>query len=267
MSTPIKPDELQTGDVLLYHGTAFVSKLIRLFDGGDYSHAGVYTGADVAEAVGDGIVARPLPTSVAGAKYVDVYRFISASGKKLNDADYPVRPVSDRIVLYLNQRDRYAYEQILLLAFLASTRRLPVVGWIPGLGRILRTILDSAGEFLSDLISRRREPMICSELVYRVYGEAEADKYKLKIVGADALRAMSVSAFAAAASAQPLPGPEQQDLRELQVAVEDFLAKYAAAKQAGAAPGVITAFAVPDFVTPGDLQRSPNLYKVGTLQA
>ena len=267
MNAIIKPTELLPGDVLLYHGTAFMSKLIMLFDGGDYSHASVYTGTKIAEAIGEGIVGRDVKTSVAGAKFVDVYRFISAGGKHLREPDYADASIVARAEYYLARKELYAYEAILLLAFLASTRRLPVVGWIPGLGKIVRTILDNAAELLNQLIKGKKEPMICSELVYRCYGEAAGDKYKLKIIGADALRAQSAQAFAALAAAAPGPlTSEQQDALETQDAIQDFLAKYAVAKQVNAAPGEISALAVPDFVTPRDLQRSSNLYKAGALQ-
>jgi hypothetical protein len=40
----IYSDDLKEGDVLLYHGTAFISKLIITLDGGPYSHASYFHG-------------------------------------------------------------------------------------------------------------------------------------------------------------------------------------------------------------------------------
>jgi cell wall-associated NlpC family hydrolase len=71
----IKPSELQPGDVLLYHGNSFISRLIRLFDGTEYSHASIWVGDHVVEAIGQGVVGRSLAVSTADVKYTDVYRY------------------------------------------------------------------------------------------------------------------------------------------------------------------------------------------------
>jgi metacaspase-1 len=154
---------LRDGDVLLFHGRSTLSKLIRLFDGTDVSHAGLYrAGGTVAEALGKGLTRRDLPTSVKDNDWVRVMRH------EPDLAD--LGPVARRCDEYLDVPHRYGYEQILLLAFLGATRHVPVNGFLASL---LRHLLDGAAEVIARLTSGRQEPMICSEFVYRCYQEAD----------------------------------------------------------------------------------------------
>jgi hypothetical protein len=125
MSTFVSLSELKDGDIFLYHGDNFISRMIRLFDGGDYSHAGVYSNAHILEAIGSGIEYRSVTESTNGVPYVDVFRFKSKDNIWIGSDGFPVQPVIDRINHYNENRERYGYEQILLLAILTSTRRLP----------------------------------------------------------------------------------------------------------------------------------------------
>lgn len=279
MSDKVKPADLKPCDVLLYHGTAFISRMICLFDGSEYSHAAIYDGTNIAEALGKGITSDPVATSVQGAKYVDVFRFHSDSGAQLRDTGYPEKPVLDRVAFYVGNPERYAYEEIVFLALLATTRRLPVVGWVPGLGALLRTVLDSAADVLNKIIATGKEPMICSELVYRCYAEAGAN-YHLKIAGAQMLMRHSLHE-SALLKAMPLAAPEgDRELQELAAAAEVFLQSYAVAQSgrempkgkrgaAKASKEEMRGLALPvvaDFVTPRDLKTSPNLIHIGRLE-
>lgn len=261
MSTPIQAADLKAGDVLLYHGTALVSDLIRLFDGSDYSHAAIYDGANIAEAVGSGVVSDSVVLSIEGAAFVDVFRFRSSTGQGLDDPAYGAQPIIDRINYYVAEGDRYAYEEIFLLAFLAATRRLPVVGWIPGLGKILRTFLDNAVDVLNKIIAGGKEPMICSELVYRCYVEA-GGKYKINIVGADLLMQSSIH-DSLMQGTTPLTAIEggDREAQELAAAAQEFLHLFAAGRKTEN-----QLLAVSSFVTPRDISTSPNLIQVGRLK-
>ena len=287
MSQKIPPGQLQPGDVLLYHGRGFISDMIRLFDGSEYSHAAFFNGQKVVEAIGSGIAARELAQSVGEAKYVDVYRFVSSDGKHLGDSGYAAQPILDTAGRYVAAADRYAYEQIVLLAVLASTRRIPVVSDIPFLRWMLRNVLDNAADVLSRIVAAGKEPMICSELVYRCYTES-GPQYDLIIRGADtlAMRTLALpTAIATATSATTLI--HTHEAAAIEAELDAFKAKYAIAKRAGRAATVRVgkaptkksakttartaadsmALAVADFVTPRDLRDSPDLYRVGTLQA
>ncbi|MGZ4962281.1 MAG: hypothetical protein ACXWC8_06975, partial [Limisphaerales bacterium] len=220
----VTPDQLQPGDVLLYHGKGMVSEFIRLFDGSQYSHAALFDGQQVIEAISPGVTGRPLKQSIAGATYVDVYRFISNDGHKIADPGYPAQPITGAGAKFLAQADRYAYEQIVLLAVLAATRRMPVISDIPFLRWMLRNILDNAAEALNRIIARGKEPMICSELVYRCYTQS-GPQYDIQIRGADtmAMRVASTPPMAATATTD-------HDAVAIQAQLDAFLAKYQLAK-------------------------------------
>jgi len=265
MNGKVPQNNLQPGDVLLYHGVGLISDLIRLFDGGPYSHAAVYDGANVLEAVAEGTVVDPVAQSVASAQFVDVYRFIANDGKPFGQPGCEARPVLDRIQYYEQNRQRYGYEQLLLLALLCATRH-PQQGTLsPVEALILRRVLDQAAEVIARLIHAGKEPMICSELVYRCYTEAGAP-YQIIVRGAD------IPVRAAAAAAQP----RSTEDAAFQAEAARFLLNYAVAKghnvggpkflAARAPHEIVTAAALADFVTPRDLETSPNLQKVGTLR-
>jgi hypothetical protein len=259
MSTTIKKADLQPGDVFLYHGTSFVSRLIRLFDATEYSHASIWTGSQVIEALGDGVNKRSLNASVADCEYVHVYRFRDSAGNGLGAAGLPAAPVITIADQFGANKNRYGYEQILLLALLASARRLAAP--IPFLGRILRTLLDNAMDALANLAAAGREPLICSELVFRCFDEAGA-AYKVAIRGAD-----MAANFAAGTMAATSFETQPEDDGGFADAAATFLANYSALKPMPPAPvgvgGMV--MAVANFVTPGDLSKSPNLQKFGRL--
>jgi len=263
----IRPADLHPGDVFLYHGEGVVSSLIRLFDGTEYSHASLWTGNEVIEAIGEGVVGRPLKVSIADAKFVDVYRYRNKdTGLTLGDdaSPLPATPALTQAAQFKKDHDRYAYEALLLLALLASTRQITAP--VPLLGMILRVLLDNAADVLARLIAAGKEPMICSELVYRCFTQA-GPKYDIRIRGAD----MAVSTAANTMGAAPGLAPDPQGYQE---AAANFLENYQAAKHAGkpnefalGADGQPNLGAVADFVTPGDLKKSPDLQLLGTLQA
>jgi hypothetical protein len=263
--------DLQRGDVLLYHGASFVASMIRLLDGGDYSHASVYEGGgNVVEALSAGLARDEVATSVDGSLPVDVFRYFDQKGTVLGDPALPADPINHVIDTYMAEPHRYAYEDILLLALLTSTRRLPI-GWVPGLELILRNILDSAAEVVSKLIAQGREPLICSEFVYRVFNEADpGGKYKIFIVGSDTAGTASVQSLAAGgpyaeATVRTVTPADAAALADLQLRAQSFLRKYNVAKSVRTHDQVASTLAVANFVTPRDLQLSPNLHRLGTI--
>ena len=272
MLTIVKPAELHAGDVFLYHGDGFISSLIRLFDGTEYSHSSIWNGNHVVEALGQGVVGQSLKASVTGANYVDVYRYKNKdTGLSLGDdtSPLPAKPVLSQANQFEKDHDRYAYEEILLLALLASTRQ--VTAPIPFLGMILRNLLDNAADVLGRLMSAGKEPLICSELVYRCFTQA-GNSYAIRIRGSDTALASVVALDPLSTAAQA-----QEDSTGYPAAATAFLENYRAAKRhthasvqpvsttAMAASDALTGSAVADFVTPGDLKRSPDLQLVGTL--
>jgi hypothetical protein len=150
----------------------------------------------------------------------------------------------------------------------------------------LRNILDNAAEVVSRIVSGGKEPLICSELVYRCFKEA-GSRYDNEIRGADIL-AMRARATLSSSEGGLRTGTAPLEDPVIGAELDAFLAKYQVAKSRGAAlaagsstkpkkagrapaasaapSGSEMALAVANFVTPRDLRDSPNLMRVGTLQ-
>jgi len=156
----ISKGDVFAGDVILYHGNSLISKLIRFFDGTDVNHAAICIGnGKVGEALGEGLTKRSIDAGIEDDEYAIVRRLKTDPGT--------MKPVADKAEYYLDIGNRYGYEQILLLAFLGLTRKLHVNSYLKWL---MRKILDQATEWLMKHGSK--QPMICSEFVYRCYDEA-----------------------------------------------------------------------------------------------
>lgn len=183
--------DLAPGDVLLYSGNGILSRLIEVFDESEVSHAGLYLGdGQVAEALAvkdHGLHRHSLEESVRGSNWVDVRR-LSAEQHPA-----PILRVAER---YAWQGNRYAYGQILMLAVICLTRKIRDQGWLAQ--RIAERTLRAAAAMVNLWRSENREPMICSEFVYRTYDEANPeatnDPYSLEILsqqGSPAIRSLS----------------------------------------------------------------------------
>jgi hypothetical protein len=159
----LETSKLAAGDVFLYRGSGVLSRLIRFFDGAEVNHAGLYLGNEaVGEALGKGVVQRTLAGSIAGSDRV-IARRLQADVAGMD-------PVLQRAAQILSEGHRYGFEQIALLAFLSLTRRIKAA---PILRRLLRRTFDAGATWVLHLASDgRREPMICSEFVFRAYDEA-----------------------------------------------------------------------------------------------
>lgn len=175
----MKTTDLRPGDVLLYSGQSLIGKLIRVLDGTEVTHAGIYLGdGNVGEAlmVGTpGIHANPIDKSIEGTNWVEVRRLPNQ-----NLTYEPLMVVANR---YIDQGNRYAYAEILLVATICLTRKL---NWNDGLlSRIAIGLMNKANRWIAEMFDQGKEPMICSEFVYRCYDEAvdaEDDPYSLTIL-------------------------------------------------------------------------------------
>jgi N-acetyl-anhydromuramyl-L-alanine amidase AmpD len=72
----IGPDALQIGDIIVSTTTHASSAIIRAFSGAPVSHALLYVGqgGQVIEAVGDGVIMRPLADAIAGSNLAVAFR-------------------------------------------------------------------------------------------------------------------------------------------------------------------------------------------------
>lgn len=166
MKRDIPISQLIPGDILLYRGVGLISDAIRLIDRSQVSHAALFigrqgeTGRTVGEAIREGVVRRQLPKSIEHAEWVE--------SRRLKEPPATLDPVLERAACYLERGERYAFEQVLLLAFLCITRNLADSSVLAGL---VRETLDAAAGFLLRLVETGREPMTCSEFVFRCYAE------------------------------------------------------------------------------------------------
>ncbi len=281
MADTIPVESLLAGDVLLYKGRGFVSEGIRFFDGAEFSHASLYLGdGDVGEAIAKGLVRQDIATSVHGSDWVRAYR--------LKDRPSDMSPVLDKAEEYLAQGNRYGFEQLVLLAFLCLTRKLKVT---PSLRILIRRVLDAAAATVTRLLSQNREPMICSEFVYRAYDEALPevnDPFSLRIneLVRAMLRALPQMAAPAGAqfqvprgqgvhpesllaflTSQPSgvwveglgePGVEAAPapLAIDQAEIEELIAQYLEEVIAEPAPGLVAAAPTPEGATLADLRAA-----------
>ena len=175
MPETISRNDLAAADVLLYRGEGWLSRAIQFFDGTEMSHAGLFLGdGSVGEAIGQGLVRRTLAASI-GTGHPRVV------ARRLKQTPSTYSPVLDQAEGFLAEGQRYGYEQLLLLAFLALTRKLKVT---PVLRALLRSVLDSAAAVVTRLTAAGREPMICSEFVFRCYDgalPAADDEYSIEV--------------------------------------------------------------------------------------
>jgi hypothetical protein len=175
----VPPQELQPGDVLLYRRHSLLGRLIRAFDSRDVSHAALFLGSDddVAEAIGEGLLRRPLATSLGDDRrdYILAYRW----NGEIRPSD--LIPVTKHAEAYLAAGVRYAHAEVMLAAFLALTRKFPLTVN----GRFLvRAILDRAALRLLTLPEVvRPSALMCSEFVYRCYLDTPRPLASLQIPG------------------------------------------------------------------------------------
>ncbi len=183
MKRDIPISQLMPGDILLYRGRGLISDAIRLIDRSQVSHSALFigrhgeTGRSVGEAIRDGLVRRELPKSVEDAEWVE--------SRRLKEPPATLGPVMEKASHYLDRGERYAFEQALLLAFLCIARNLADS---PVLGGLVRETLDAAAGFLLRLFDTGRQPMICSEFVFRCYEETLPGAIGLSVRAPGALR-------------------------------------------------------------------------------
>ncbi|NPV04311.1 MAG: hypothetical protein HPY67_06245 [Syntrophaceae bacterium] len=183
MKRDIPIARLMPGDILLYRGRGLISDAIRFIDRSQVSHAALFVGRHgqkgrtVGEAVREGVIRRELPASIGHAEWVEA--------RRLKEPPASLDPVMARAAHYLDRGERYAFEQVLLLALLCLTRNLAGSSALAGL---IRETLDAAAGFLLHLVDTGREPMICSEFVYRCYSESLPGAIALSVRAPAAVR-------------------------------------------------------------------------------
>ncbi|GAA0595800.1 hypothetical protein [Streptomyces crystallinus] len=258
------PRELRAGHVVLTRGTGHLSRAICLLDGSEVSHAALAVGPDaLAECVGEGL------RTITYAKALDAHDLVVGRTLTHPAEMSPVLNVAHR---YLGSRHAYAHQQIVLLAVLAVTRRIPLP---PGGKRMVRAVLDQAAGVLNTMAERGQQPMICSEFVYRCHSEAQPPApYALRLRTSAALDRAEGPTLLQWAEAHPLlpfvplTAPAALGAYD-DVGVEAALAPVLSAYRAavGEANGVPTAPRLPGvgaFTDPSDEELLASMTAFGT---
>jgi len=160
MGNLISKSELMDGDILLYHGSRWISKAIRYFDGTEVNHASLFfLENDVIEAVASGVVKRDLDSSINQSAPVIVKRLINRPKDMI--------PVINKANSYVG--NRYGYEQLLLLALICSVRKIRLNNFV---SKFVSKVLETAASILLQYTNGNKKAIICSELVFRSYDEA-----------------------------------------------------------------------------------------------
>jgi hypothetical protein len=169
-------DNLLAADVLLYRSNTLIGKAIRLLDDAEVSHAGLLVETDtVGEALTKGgLQRRPLAKGIEESEWVAV--------RRLANPPPTMQPVLKVANDYLDKGERYAYGQILLLAGICLLRRTD--GHSSIVRRLAKAAIDKAAAFVNWCQSNGKQPMICSEFVYRCYDQAvegDNDPYTIEV--------------------------------------------------------------------------------------
>ncbi|KAB3530499.1 hypothetical protein [Alkaliphilus serpentinus] len=260
----LKLNDLKPGDVLLCRGEGWVSDLIALLDGGPYSHTALYVGSNdgkhyVIQATGQGI-RRDEITILQQETFTDVFRF-NKNNHKLGDEDYPYQPLGSNAEEYASEGIKYAYDHLILLAILAVTRDIPLDYMTK---KILRNIIDNAASYLFKLLDKGKTPMVCSELVYRCFSEADDHKkYQLSITGLK-LPDYSLDSLEGKTETYKSKELSAEDL-ELMNAKEAFIELWTKAKGLNGQNPTFIGDPVAACISPKDLFHSKDLEIAGRL--
>lgn len=266
--TEIDMNEVKAGDVLLSYGEGWISDVIRLVDGGLYSHAAFFNGESITEAGLRGVVSTPLENEVMAQKYVDVYRFKSDNDMNFSSPDWPVEPVIDRAKYYLEKGTKYADNQLYLVGVLIVIRKLPHNRVEKA---VLRAVIDMVFKLFKRILEgKETKSVVCSELVYRSFYEAIPEKkYGLTIKGTLAPLSVRLGSLVENESLEPYPVDEE--LNEMLEKAEQMYWKINPGLEASkneinyllkAGNPLVSA----EMVSPHDLQISPNLELIGRIK-
>lgn len=268
----IAPEALEPGDVLLSRGCDRTAKAISYFDGSPYSHASIWTGQGVVEAVSEGICHYSFQDSLTThpREFLHVHR---ASRKR------ETREAAARLAIRAAQlHPKYAWAELGLAALMASLNPLPVTDELRERSKLfvadLHQLLESAMPQIREFFRREKAGcMTCSQLIATVFADAAhltgEDPLRLKITGDRFVRGD-------ASVGEPIGAGDLEDqLRELLLLARplvDVQTTNPAGNQRYDPPRDSVVFAdyvldgyPPHLVSPRDLRTSPDLVPIGRL--
>ena len=254
-------EDLLPGDVLLCRSNHWLGQLILWLDQGDYSHAALYVGnGQVVQAVARGVIQESVRQSplLLVQERIDVFRYhatVDSTDRDLTSDE--ARRVLERASAFVAAEHAYAYDELLLVGILCLTRDLSADHLSEVEQKMLRVALDHATDWIFRCIEDGKEPMICSEAVYRCFAEADPPgSLALTITGVLFERLQA----GRTASATLDPG--------LATARDELSSAWRKLTAARPQPdGAAWDPVVASCVTPHDLQTSPSLRRIGTLES
>lgn len=275
----LKPESLQPGDVFLSRGCDDVAVWIARLDGSLYSHAAIWTGERVVEAVSDGITHKPLEASLEDHRrgFVHVYRpKRSAETNKL---------VAEAAVRLAKDDPTYAWGDLLLVSLVAwfinprAVEPARKEAWKLRTAAILREVreffersMPEIRGIISSLDFDQEGCMTCSQLIATSFAHAAQRSGDLPL-------RLTISGDRLLRGEGPMRGtPSTDEVSRLRAEIEELTAPLreiqVCEKSGGRADPyrdsvVVAAFGPegypPHLVTPRDLFSSPDLAPVGRL--
>jgi hypothetical protein len=277
----IQQGDMLPGDVIMSKGnisnsstTALLEKILIAVDQGDYTHASLWTGSHVIEALEQGVSEDPLSLTMDNQVLVDIYRF-EKDGHHLGDAGWPVTPIIEAVYSFIGRP--YGYADLMLAGtILLAAETIPK----SDTGEILLRLLGD--HFAQNLLEWLDSgAMVCTQVVVQAYWQAPGGVAKnqfaleIPIDGKRRLPQDLISIDGKDAAPVELGTTVQDALHELRA---EFVRKYAdnhpefrdAQVPKPGSKGLVVPGGSPllpaGFVSPYDMQRSPNLKLVGTLK-
>jgi hypothetical protein len=150
-------------DLLFFHGHTLLNKAIQSLTDSKYNHVAIYIGNGlVLHAVGNGLIVQKISEAIDESdKFVDVYRYHNTSDWLTLDQ---INSLIVTTSAYAQNKERYAVEALLILGILSQLRK--------DSNYASRRLLDDAFSILNNAFANGKEPVICSEIAYRVYVES-----------------------------------------------------------------------------------------------
>jgi hypothetical protein len=252
---------LRAGDVLLSLGDSGISRWIVRLTGGKYSHSALFDGEMVCESIKNGVGRFPLEEHLEAQKG-------GVDGHWLGEPDWSADPVIKVAKRYYKSGTKFSMAQLYLAIPLVVLRRIP--NRVKQLRDFIRNCLNPAFELINNAIEAGKEPMTCSELVYRCFAEAVPRKYTLKLKEFNKVKELQkfVSQHHRKYSFA-VRGTKDRELQELIREADSIARRYFFAKNKKLYRGFkqrASSRVVADFVSPADLQNSPNLILLGSLR-
>lgn len=167
----IRVDELIPGDLILCHGKGFISNSIMLLENANYSHAALYVGnGEIMHAYPPELCRTSIDFLFQEEEFMDAYRLVK-DGKDFNSFGFDANEVIQIGENYISRKEEFAMSHLYLIALNQITRDIP----LPQEEKVdLREKVDQITKKLFHKLDKGKQPMLCSEFVYRCFCQADS---------------------------------------------------------------------------------------------